>query len=192
MNLLIINASPRHGGNIDRIICAMKDKAEKETDFNVEYVRTSDLQIASCCGCMSCRTSNKCVLPEDDAQRVLEKIKWCDALIVGAPCYWGNIPGTLKLLFDRIVYGMMGETRLGIPRPLHKGKKAVVIATSTTVWPFNILAHQTSGVKRALKEILGYSGFKIVKTIQKGGTKNSKPISGKKLETYANAIYKLR
>ncbi|MDY4612546.1 MAG: flavodoxin family protein, partial [Sodaliphilus sp.] len=37
-------------------------------------------------------------------------------------------------------------------------------------WPFNILANQTRGVVRALNEILGWSGFKTVKTIQKPGT----------------------
>ena len=30
--------------------------------------------------------------------------------MMGAPCYWGNIPGQMKLLFDRIVYGMMRDT----------------------------------------------------------------------------------
>ena len=119
---------------------------------------------------MKCRSSLKCVLPADDAHRVLALIQACDALVVGAPCYWGNMPGTLKLLFDRIVYGMMGENSLAVPKPLHKGKRCVIVTASSTMWPFNILANQTRGVVRALNEILGWSGFKTVKTIQKAGT----------------------
>ena len=45
-----------------------------------------------------------------DAQRTLQKIQWADVLIVGSPCYWGNMNGHLKVVFDRIVYGMMGES----------------------------------------------------------------------------------
>ena len=119
---------------------------------------------------MTCRSTGKCVMPEDDAQRVLRMIVACDALVIGAPCYWGNIPGALKLLFDRIVYGMMGENSMAVPVALHKGKKAVIVTSSSTMWPFNIIMNQTRGVVRALKEILGWSGFKIVATVQKGGT----------------------
>ena len=94
-------------------------------------------------------------------------------LVVGSPCYWGNLPGELKLLFDRIVYGMMGESPKGIPLPLHKGKKAIIVSTCTTPYPFNILFNQTRGTVKALKEILKWSGFKIVATVERGGTKKS-------------------
>lgn len=36
------------------------------------------------------------------------------------------MPGEVKVLFDRMVYGMMGENSWGMPLPLHKGKKAIV------------------------------------------------------------------
>ena len=65
-----------------------------------------------------------------------------DAIVIGAPCFWGNIPGQLKLLFDRIVYGMMRDTPR-FPEPLMRGKKAVFISTCTTPWPFNILMNQS-------------------------------------------------
>lgn len=170
MNILIINASPKNKGNISQMLGVMADEAVA-IGATVQQVSIAGLTVRPCTGCMRCRTTNQCALPVDDAQRVLEMIKWCDALVVGAPCYWGNIPGVLKVVFDRIVYGMMGESPRGLPRPLHKGKRAVVVTASTTPWPFNILFHQTSGVVRALKEILGYSGFKMAATVQKGGTK---------------------
>lgn len=147
----------------------IKDECEAQGAV-VEMVRVQELNVKPCMACMKCRSSLKCVLPADDAQRVLSLIMACDALVVGSPCYWGNLPGTLKLLFDRIVYGMMGESRFAVPRPLHKGKRCVVVTASSTMWPFNILANQTRGVVRALKEILGWSGFKMVATIQKAGT----------------------
>jgi len=111
----------------------------------------------------------RCVLPEDDAHCVAELIRACDALIVGSPCYWGAMPGQTKALFDRMVYALMGERPNGMPLPLHRGKPAVVVATSNTAWPFNVWFHQTSGVIRSLKEIFRWSGFRLAGTLQKGG-----------------------
>ena len=169
MNILILNASPRKNGNISRMLEVIEQEASS-CGADVNVVEVSKLTIRPCVACMTCRSTKKCVLPDDDAQRVLQKIEACDAIVIGAPCYWGNIPGTLKLLFDRIVYGMMGENSMAVPVALHKGKKAVIVTSSSTMWPFNIIMNQTRGVVRALKEILGWSGFKIVATVQKGGT----------------------
>jgi len=58
-------------------------------------------------------------------------------------------------MFDRIVPAMMGESKLGIPIALHKGKKAVIVTACTTIWPFSWIARQTSNANHAMKEILG-------------------------------------
>lgn len=139
MNVLILNASPRPKGNISRMLGAMEEEAVK-AGMQVMSVRVSDLHVVPCKGCMVCRTKQACVLPEDDAQRVLQLIGACDVLVIGAPCYWGNMPGTLKVLFDRLVYGMMGESLQGIPQPLHKGKRAMLLSTCTTPFPFNVFS----------------------------------------------------
>lgn len=170
MKILILNGSPRTRGLISRMLNIMAEETRAHGG-EVEEVQISKLQVHPCTGCMSCRTKNACILPEDDAQRVLQKIQCADVLIIGSPCYWGNMNGYLKVLFDRIVYGMMGESPKGIPQPLHKGKKAVIVSTCSTPWPFNIWFNQTRGVVKALREILKWSGFSIRGIIQKGGTK---------------------
>ena len=129
---------------------------------------------------MVCRRSLQCVLPDDDAQRVLELMKWCDAVVVGAPCYWGNMNGHMKVVFDRIVYGMMGESPKGIPQALHKGKKAVIVSTCSTPWPFNIWFNQTRGVVKALREILKWSGFSIKGRYPEGRNEATSRADGKR------------
>ena len=109
---------------------------------------------------------------------------------VGAPCYWGNMPGQLKIIFDRIVYGMIGEDTRGLPLPLHKGKKAILISTSTTPFPFNILFGQSRGAIKAMREILKWSGFKVVSAIELGGTRQH-PAGEKVLNRCRKAIKKL-
>lgn len=168
MKLLIINGSPRKKGLISQMLRVFHEQAIA-TGVEVTEVYANDLQIKPCMGCMACRSKRHCVLPEDDAQRVLALIQQADAIVIGAPCYWGNIPGQLKLLFDRIVYGMMRDTPR-FPEPLMKGKRLVCISTSTTPFPFNILMNQSHGAIRALREIGRFSGWKIVDTIERGGT----------------------
>ena len=110
-------------------------------------------------------------MPEDDAHKIAQEIDNCNILIAGTPVYWGNMNGKLKSLFDRQVGTMMKESKFGSPLPLHKGKKAIVVTSCTTPFPFNYLCGQSTGAVRAVKEILKSSGFKIIKTKNISNTK---------------------
>ena len=189
MKILFLNASPRLNGTVARMLKAMKDEAEK-MGMNVHYEEVAKLSVHSCMGCMACRSRKECVLPIDDAQRILRLIAESDALVIGSPCYWGNMPGTLKVLFDRMVYGLMGESPRGLPRPLHRGKKALLVATCTTLWPFNIWFRQSHGTVRSLREILKWSGFRIVATFERGGTKK-RPLTEHDVERCRRMVHRL-
>ena len=189
MKILIINGSPRKKGLISQMLGIMQAEAEQKGG-QVQLVYTNDLTIKPCIGCMACRTKGKCVLAEDDSQRVLKMMQEADAIIMGAPCYWGNIPGQMKLLFDRIVYGMMRDTPR-FPEPLMKGKKCILLSTCTTPWPWNILFKQSRGAIRAMREICLYSGFKIVATIERGGTVMHPQLSEKDKRKCCKAIRKV-
>lgn len=164
--VLIINASPRVHGHVSQLMDLAKEYIEaKGYTVTIFSVAASDYR--HCTGCMSCRSNGDCVLPPDDGQRLVGLLREHDAVIVGTPCYWGNIPGQLKGLFDRVVYAMMDDNKSAWPRPLMKGKRAAVVATSTTPWPWNILFHQTSGALSAVKEIFRYSGIRVVGSLQR-------------------------
>ena len=171
MNVLILNGSPRRSGKVSQILHTMEKRLQDDGN-ETEFVDVNTLDFKCCIGCMKCRESGKCILPHDDAHHIGEALQSCDALIVGSPVYWGNINGKLKCLFDRQVAVMMGENKMGIPIPLLKGKKAIVVNTCTTPFPFNILAGQSTKAYTAVKEILSYSGVKIKGKLMIGGTKN--------------------
>ncbi len=61
MNILMLNASPRRGGNIDRMLSAMRQEALKR-GAEVTYFRLDELQYAPCRGCMACRSRRPWVL----------------------------------------------------------------------------------------------------------------------------------
>lgn len=100
------------------------------------------------------------------------------------------MPATLKLLFDRTVYGLMDENSLAMPVPLHKGKKALIVCVSSTPWPFNILMNQRRGAVRAIREVLGTAGFKV-SSIQRGGTKKHPELTGHDIRRCRKAVHGL-
>ncbi len=168
MTILVLNGSPRKNGNVAQ---RLRAELKKYEGAEVIWEDVCDLDFSFCTGCMACRSKGTCVLPQDDAHRIADKIKECSMIFVGTPVYWGNMNGKLKSLFDRLVGVMMAESKLGIPLPLHKGKKAAVVTSCTTPFPFNYLCGQSTGAARAVKEILTSSGFKIVRSIAVSNTK---------------------
>lgn len=191
MKILILNGSPRPRGNVSTMLDAMKQEAEM-IGHEVTMLPVAELSVTPCVGCMVCRSKRDCALPEDDAHRVARMLAEADVLIVGAPCYWGNLPGQMKTLFDRMVYAVMREGgRFGLPQPLHTGKKAIIVATSSVPFPLNRLMHHTAGVVRAVKEILHTGGFKIVATVQRGGTKMQRDLPQRVVERCRKVVHKL-
>ena len=118
-------------------------------------------------------------------------LKLADALVVGTPCYWGNVPGQLKVLFDRMVYGMMGESRRAVPVPLMQGKRAAVVATCSTPWPFNRWFRQSSGTVRALREVFRWSGIRLMATVECGGRQPARPLSSREEARCRRVVRKL-
>lgn len=172
MKVLVLHGSPRKNGNVAGLLKKETDRLlEKNPSAEIIWENVCDLHFDFCRGCMACRSKGSCVLPEDDAHRIEKEIKECDMLMVGTPVYWGNMNGKLKCLFDRLVGVMMEESKRGIPIPLHKGKKAVIVTSCTTPFPFNYICGQSGGAVRAVREILKSSGFKVIRKTNLSNTK---------------------
>ena len=166
MNVILINASPRKKGVTSTLLGEAK-KAIKPT-HNIESIRIQELNIRPCTGCLNCRPDKICILPKDDAHVLAEKIKESDLLIIGSPVYWGNIPGTLKMFFDRNVplfeYCEAKAIRY-VPKPKLIGKKAILIVSGGSPFPYNFLPSQSRGTIRALKTVLKSGGIKITSVL---------------------------
>lgn len=162
MNVLIIHASPRRKGVTSTVLSEVE--AAITPAHEVQTVRIQDLNIKPCIGCMKCRPDKTCILPQDDAHALAEKVRWADFIVIGCPVYWGNMPGTLKLFFDRNVplfeYAEAKAIRY-VPRPRLRGKRAALVVSSVGPYPYNLLRSQSGGTIRALKTILKAGGVKI-------------------------------
>jgi NAD(P)H-dependent FMN reductase len=160
--ILFLNGSPRKTGVTATLLKIIADEA-RSAGAEVEWVDVSRLSIRPCIGCLKCRPDKTCILPEDDGHRMGELLEQCSGLVVGAPTYWGGMPGQLKILFERNVpvleYYELYTWRF--PKPRHKGKPAAIVTASLSPFPFNLLPSQGTGALRSVKIPLNAAGFDI-------------------------------
>ncbi len=108
MKVLAINGSPNKR-NTYALLEKILEEA-KNLGAEVELLHLADYKINECKGCDAC-LKGECV-QKDDIFPVLEKMQNADAIIIGVPTYFGNVPGIVKNLIDRSRMARMGGFKL--------------------------------------------------------------------------------
>lgn len=105
MKVLLINGSPRKAGNTYLALNEAAKELEK-AGVAAEIVQLGTQPVRSCIACNSCKkkNENRCVFDDDLCNRVTEKMKEADALIIGSPVYYGQPNGGLLSLIQRALY----------------------------------------------------------------------------------------
>ena len=102
LNVLMINGSPRKGGNTALAL------GEMERVFQGEGMETETIQIGcqdlrGCIACGFCMHNGRCVF-DDLVNQVAPKFEACDGLVIASPVYYGSANGTLISFLDRLFY----------------------------------------------------------------------------------------
>ena len=102
MKVLLLNGSPRVGGNTAAAL------AEMETIFAQEGIETETVQIGTwpirgCTACRYCHKEGKCVF-DDGVNELAAKLEESDGLVVASPVYYASANATLTAALDRIFY----------------------------------------------------------------------------------------
>ncbi len=96
MKILGISGSPRKGKTTDLLVSEVLKAAGEPTEF----VSLAGLQINPCSGCLGCVEDNICKI-RDDMTGLREKIVEADALVIGAPNYFGHLNGLSHCFLER-------------------------------------------------------------------------------------------
>ncbi len=102
MKVLLINGSPRAGANTLLGLEEMVKVFNKE-GIETELINIGTKDIRGCIACGRCREIGKCVF-DDVVNRVADKLKDRDGLVVGTPVYYAAPNGTVVSFMDRLFY----------------------------------------------------------------------------------------
>lgn len=102
MKILIINGSPRVGGNT-AIALEEMEKIFTKNGIETETVQVGGKDIRGCIACGYCFENGKCVF-NDIVNELAPKLEECDGLVIGSPVYYASANGTLVSLLDRLFY----------------------------------------------------------------------------------------
>jgi NAD(P)H-dependent FMN reductase len=189
MKILILNGSPRRKGVTSTLLTELAVGIDGKHE--VEIVRIHDLNMKPCIGCLKCRPDKTCILPRDDSHSVAEAVKNADLLVIGSPVYWGNMPGPLKVFFDRNVplfeYCEADKPARSFPKPQLKGKTCILIVCVGSPFPFSLLPSQCGGIIRSLKTILKAGGIKVISVLRVSDSFNFE----KKKEHYLQRVRRI-
>jgi multimeric flavodoxin WrbA len=98
-NVLIIETSPRKGGNSDQLAEQFAQGA-REAGNNVEVISLADKEINFCKGCLSCVKTLRCFM-RDDADAIRAKMREADVIVWATPIYYYSVSGQMKTMIDR-------------------------------------------------------------------------------------------
>ena len=106
--ILGICGSGRKDGNSGALVETVLRAAGKDS----ETVWLIDQNIGYCTGCMRCVFEGGC-WQHDGMTDLYRQLIECEALVLGTPCYYGDVSGLVKSMMDRsIALGYMGIGRM--------------------------------------------------------------------------------
>ena len=86
MKVLMLNGSPREGGNTSLALAEMR-RVFEENGVEVELLQVGDLAIRGCRGCAACYKLGRCAI-DDIVNELAPKLQECDGMVVGSPVYY--------------------------------------------------------------------------------------------------------
>ncbi len=102
MKVLIINGSPRVGGNTTVALNEMIKVFDVE-GIETEVVQIGNKDIRGCVACGACSASGRCAF-DDVVNELAGKLEAADGLVVASPVYYASANATLIACLDRLFY----------------------------------------------------------------------------------------
>jgi len=105
MKVVAFNGSPNKEGNTWHAITMVTAELEKE-NIETEIIHVGNKLIRGCTACGQCvkNKNERCVLPGDEVNEWVQKMKQADGIIFGSPVHYAAMAGTMKSFMDRAFY----------------------------------------------------------------------------------------
>ena len=127
MKVLIINGSPRKGGNTATAIAEIT-KILKEEQIEVIDYQIGTKDIRGCIACNYCRLNGQCVF-NDDVVQLASVFEDVDGVIIASPVYFASANGSLISLLDRLFYSTSFDKRMKVGASIAVARRGGCSAT---------------------------------------------------------------
>ena len=105
MRVVAFNGSPNREGNTWHALGMVTAELEA-AGIETEIVHVGNKTVRGCSACGQCfkNRNEKCVLPGDEVNEWIQKMKQADGIILSSPVHYSAIAGTMKSFLDRAFY----------------------------------------------------------------------------------------
>ena len=111
MKVLILNGSPRKGGNTDIALREMKEIFAAE-GIEVNEIRVGGTAARGCIDCGSCGKTGQCVF--DDVHEAAALLAEADGVIAASPVYFAQANASLAGFLTRLLYSYQGDLSMKV------------------------------------------------------------------------------
>jgi multimeric flavodoxin WrbA len=127
MNVMAFNGSPRKNWNTASLLQNALEGAASE-GAETELIHLYDLDFKGCTSCFACKTLGgksfgRCAM-KDELTPILGRVTEADAVILGAPIYYGTATGVMRMFMERLLYPVHDLRRDGqrlVPKKINTG-----------------------------------------------------------------------
>lgn len=102
MKVLMLNGSPRKGGNTSLALEEMR-KIFEALDVETQIVQVGNMDIRGCIACDRCAETGKCAF-DDIVNELAPIFEEADGLVVASPVYYASANATLMATLHRLFY----------------------------------------------------------------------------------------
>jgi multimeric flavodoxin WrbA len=107
MKVIAVNGSPRKNWNTATLLQKALDGAASQ-EAETEIFHLYELNYKGCVSCFACKTKNgqsygMCAV-KDELTSILKIVEKVDAIILGAPIYFGTVTGEMKSFMERLMF----------------------------------------------------------------------------------------
>lgn len=103
MKVLLINGSPNEKGSTYTALCEVAKSLENNNIEN-EIFHIGKKAVQGCIACRKCSETGKCTFNDELYNKLFDKVKEADGIVVGSPVYYSGPNGSLCALLDRLFY----------------------------------------------------------------------------------------
>ena len=127
MKVLMINGSPRKGGNT-AIALEEMEKIFQAEGVKTDLVQVGNRDIRGCTSCYFCKKNGRCVF-NDLVNETAPKFQQADGLVIASPVYFGSANGTLVSFLDRLFYSVPFDKTMKVGASVAVARRGGLTAT---------------------------------------------------------------